>query len=60
MLFEKNIERVDYLEIVLSSDEYQNLEERGVGAIFLETNKNDLNIFIRVDRRYEEEEEGDE
>lgn len=55
-LFEGNIESMDYLEIILSKEEYSNLIDRGVAQEFGQglTGDRELNIFIRVDQLQKE------
>lgn len=51
VLFEENIEDSDFLEIILSSKEYEQLREKGIVRDFPAgfNGSRNLNIFIRVD-----------
>lgn len=59
MIFEENIERMDFLEIILSPRETERISLKGVVQNFpggLHGNRT-LNVYVRVDPNYEEQEE---
>lgn len=59
MIYEKDIEGSDYLEILLSTDEYKNLFKDGVCKDFPFglNDRRSLNVFLRVDSQYNEDED---
>lgn len=62
MIFEENIERMDFLEIILSPQEVEKISLKGVVKDFSGGlhGKRDLNVYVRVDPNYEEKEEQEE
>lgn len=59
MIYEENIERMDFLEIILSPREGEKISLKGVVENFpggLQGNRT-LNVFVRVDQKYDEQEE---
>lgn len=59
MIYEENIERMDFLEIILSPREYEKMSLAGLVRNFPEgfQGKRTLNVFVRVDPKYDEQEE---
>lgn len=59
MIFEEDIERSDYIEIVLSPAQVEMLVEKGVVKDFPRglRGKRNLNVYIRVDKTITEEDE---
>jgi hypothetical protein len=59
MIFERNVERQDFLEFILSEEQAEALLEKGVVQEFPEGlfGVRSLNVFIRVDKNYKEDEE---
>lgn len=56
MIFEEDIEREDFFEIILNQTDYDNLLEKGVvkefaGGLY---GKRNLNVYLRVDLNQEE------
>jgi hypothetical protein len=52
MIYEEDIEQEDFIEMILTENEYVKLEDKGLVIDFPEGLKNNrnLNVFIRVDR----------
>ena len=59
MIFEENIEKMDFLEIILSPKECEKISIDGVVKEFPGGlhGERDLNVYVRVDQQYEEQEE---
>jgi len=57
MIFEENIEKTDFLEIILTSEEVDLISITGVVREFQPgiCGKRTLNVYLRVDPYYEEE-----
>lgn len=59
MIYEEDIERMDFLEIILSNREYEKISLKGVvhnfpGGLH---GKRTLNVYVRIDPKYDEQEE---
>lgn len=56
MIFEENIDREDFIEIVLTPAEYEELYEYGVCKDFPYGlyGKNNLNVYVRIDKTFKE------
>lgn len=57
MLYEEDIEKWDFFEIILSENEYEKIREGGLTVDFkggLHDVRN-LNVYLRIDKNYNEE-----
>ncbi len=52
MIFEEDVEREDFLEFIISEDQYEMLKEVGIVMDFPEGlhGKRNLNVFIRLEK----------
>jgi hypothetical protein len=59
LIFEENVEKSDFIELILSPTQYQKMEDKGIVANFPKGlfGKRNLNVFVRVDQNYEENKE---
>lgn len=59
LIFEENIEKSDFIELILSPAQYLKMEDKGIVTNFPTGlfGKRNLNVFIRVDQNYEENKE---